>query len=370
MSNTTMSYAALIAFVSVLFSFQPAKAADDLIFEDGFEGPVAIASFTIDNENIVTIAVVGGSATLRWDTNDATTCSASTTPVDSLDDWNGTTVVEIAGEATVNFPEGGVFELQLDCLDIHNNSDSKVVTAQVGSAKMTSFTVTPGTAVRDTNVTLTLDWSSENTSVLGCMGSSNWPDSSTLAASGTQVIDVENIQSDTELTLTCFSEFDEDSSTVVMDVTDPLEDCKVTLTQDTIEDWGVLFGTRWPGPESEQKYREIPRFGYFAVKFETGDVVDNGFLTNIESAGTSGYRYGSVSSCAGNFNVADACQHEWSADTGGIFWDTSPKAPSTKCKLEPNSTYYWNMTFTDGIDPQSSRCDGLFCYTIFQVSNR
>jgi hypothetical protein len=329
-------------------------------------GDVAINSFSINTASNAVLAV-NAAATLRWGTSDAVSCTASSSPVDALGDWNSTTVMGIAGPLTVNFPQAGILNIQLDCTGDNGSTDSKVVTAQVGSANISSFTITPSSATRGTNVTLTATWASDNTAGVGCAGSSNWPNSTALASSGSVPISVNNIQPGTQYTLTCFGEFDEDSKTIAIAVKEPQLVCSTTLTSDTTRDWTSIFREEFPGPSSEQVRITIPTRGYYAVKFNTGDLSDAGFLTNIEASGTSGYRYGSVSQCPGDFNVKDECQHKW-GDTGGIFWDTD--ANDGRCILEQNTTYYWNMTFTDGAAPNSSRCIGSFCETYLQVSNR
>jgi len=144
-------------------------------------------------------------------------------------------------------------------------------------------------------------------------------------------------------------------------------DCStVTLTGDQIR-WGDLFKNIFPGPDYQKVRVEIPETGYLAVRFYTGAAVDDGFLSNIEAAGTPGWRLGAISLCAGKFDAEKACIYKW-GDHGGIPWNTRTSDPA-KCNLKPNTTYYWNITFTDGVDPASSRCAGSYCMTTLTPVN-
>ena len=137
-------------------------------------------------------------------------------------------------------------------------------------------------------------------------------------------------------------------------------DCSTVTLQGHVFQWNSFFMDNWPGPKTQKKRVNIPETGYIALKFYTGKVQDEGAVASIEAAGTHGYRLGSISLCAGKFDVQTECQWKWGTH-GGIFWDTT--GLPDKCNLEANTTYYWNMTFTDGVDPNTSRCVGTFCET-------
>ena len=139
-------------------------------------------------------------------------------------------------------------------------------------------------------------------------------------------------------------------------------DCStVTLTGNQLT-WSSFFKNIWPGPKTEKQRVQIPVGGYLAIKFSTRSVKDVGKLSSIEAAGTHGYRLGSVSRCAGDFIVEDVCKWAWGT-WGGITWDTSGETDTGNCNLDPGEDYYWNMTFTDGVNPNSSRCIGTYCET-------
>ncbi len=346
------------------------QVADDdgVIFKADFEHvpiDVFITSFTVNSQESINLTV-GSTATMQWNTTDADVCVASTTPLAALDDWNLETPINLYGPHAVTFPVAGEYSINLDCSVLGGNPANDSVTVRVADASITTFTVSPGTAMQGDNVILTLEWATENTSV--CYGSANWPNSTSLPASGTRYIDITSINSSIEYTLTCegFAPGDEVFETDNVSVTSCND--SVTLSGQT-KKWTDVFRDSWPGPVSQQVRKTILRNGYYAVRFRTGDVIDTGLFTNIEASGTGGYRLGSISKCPGDFTAIDVetCTHKW-GDSGGIFWDTSGTEEG-HCQLEPNQTYYWNMTFTDGVDPDSSRCIG-FCETYLVVSNR
>jgi hypothetical protein len=131
--------------------------------------------------------------------------------------------------------------------------------------------------------------------------------------------------------------------------------------------WTSFWDASFPGPVYGDEYGVVFRSGYLAVEFNTGDVVDHGLLVTVGTTLTSGTRLGSVSECAGDFDVEPECQHSWGIG-GGITWatDGTPGA----CQLKPNTTYYFNVTFTDGVDLHSTTCDKSPCWARFQHVNR
>ena len=146
---------------------------------------------------------------------------------------------------------------------------------------------------------------------------------------------------------------------------DNYSDCStVTLTGRNIT-WNGFFKDSWPGPKTEKKRVNIPETGYLSLRFRTGNVQDTGAVSSIEAAGTHGYRLGAISECKGKFEAPTACVWRWGT-SGGIRWSTE----GGDCELKSNTTYYWNMTFTDGVDPSTSRCIGTYCETwLIAVNN-
>lgn len=327
-------------------------------------GDVSINSFTLNGQSTADFDV-GSSATVQWGTSDAVSCAASVSPIGSLNDWNATTTIGVTGPATVTFPAAGVFTLKLSCSGDNGSLATAVTTARVGVASITSFAVNPASVEVDTDVDVTLTWSSKN-ATLGCAGSANWPNSDSLPASGERTFSIASIDATQTYTLTCFGEIDEDSRVASLKVIEPTAQCDVTLTSRLVRTWSSIFNTDWPAPNQVQVRVSVPDSGYYALAFNTGDVVDAGLLSNIEASGTHGARFGALSEIAGCFDVADECKHFWGR-SGGIVWDT--EGVEGRCQLKPNTTYYWNMTFTDGFDPTSSTCLGSNCETYLMVVN-
>lgn len=149
-------------------------------------------------------------------------------------------------------------------------------------------------------------------------------------------------------------------------VAPPPAHCSGTALTGVTVNWKDYWGVAFPNPVSSQEFTNVPRNGYLAIKFNTANYVDTGLISTIESIETSGRRLGSISTCPGDFNVADKCKRVWG--TGGdIFWST--KGYSKACILEPNTTYYFNLTFTDGSDPASTECHSARCITKIRAYN-
>lgn len=131
--------------------------------------------------------------------------------------------------------------------------------------------------------------------------------------------------------------------------------------------WNSFFEQSFPFPGYANEYATVTnRYGYFALEFDTENFVDTGSLMTIESTTTSGSRFGSISQCPGDFNVAPECKYVWGTG-GNIIWSTDNY--NGACQLEPNTTYYFNITFTDGFDPTSTSCNNDKCITKVRVYN-
>ena len=143
--------------------------------------------------------------------------------------------------------------------------------------------------------------------------------------------------------------------------------CSSVPLSGTVVSWKDFWLVDFPAPVSDKKFATIPKFGYFAIQFETGNVVDDGKMVSIETTIEDGVRLGSYSKCAGDFDVAPECDFTWGLG-GKLRWATNGLPGA--CQLEANSTYYFNITFTDGFDSSASSCDANNCVTNLDVSNR
>jgi len=338
------------------------------------EGPTEgslISNFTWQNGETDTLLQLGETAVLEWTTADADGCMASTAVADSLEDWKDDTAITTEGPHSVTFNDAGDYVLLLDCIpkDPAGNRDTDAVSVTVVQASIIKFTVTPDSeVVKGEEVSLTFDWETEHTE--SCHG--DWPGSANLALTGTQKISA-TLNTSTEYKLTCtgpggYVVNDIDEVVVPIPTTQLACNDNVTLSGNEVS-WNSFFMVNWPGPKTQKKRVQIPVGGYLAIKFSTRSVKDVGKLSSIEAAGTHGYRLGSVSRCAGDFKVEEVCKWAWGT-WGGITWDTSGEANTGNCNLDLGEDYYWNMTFTDGIDPNTSRCIGTYCETwVIPVNN-
>lgn len=132
--------------------------------------------------------------------------------------------------------------------------------------------------------------------------------------------------------------------------------CSPSPLSGTTSGWSSFFQEPFPDPGFRQQFTSIGATGYKAIRFSTGDVVDNGFMSTLQtSQGTT--RLSAVSQCAGDFDVAEECRAQ--GDHEKINWATDGTAGG--CPLQPNTTYYFNVTFTDGQNPVAdlTRCNPL-----------
>jgi len=141
-------------------------------------------------------------------------------------------------------------------------------------------------------------------------------------------------------------------------------ECVDSTDDSTIKGWTQVFFGAWPYPTYQNvTYQQVPIDGYYAIQFNTGNVVDDGKLSLLENPNTPGRRLASYSECKGDFNVPDECKMIFGLG-GGMWWSTKNRGGA--CELKPNTTYYYNVTFkVDG----ESECVGEPCYISFQYSN-
>jgi len=131
--------------------------------------------------------------------------------------------------------------------------------------------------------------------------------------------------------------------------------------------WADFWGVAFPLPVYDQEETPVLRKGYLAIEFNTSDITANGAFVTVGLTKTSGVRLGAVSECPGDFRVVSECTHKWGVG-GGFGWatDGTPGA----CQLDSEKTYYFNMTFTDGLDPLSSSCTSFVCNVLLRHTSR
>lgn len=238
---------------------------------------------------------------------------------------------------------------------------------------ITSFLVSSPVPVGDST---TISWASANAT--SCTASGNytgWQGNLQTSNDGKSV--VMNTVGTFTLGLTCSDGVTDTTTlnrTVVVEgdvVVDPEPEsaCPVDYVaplSGTSRPWENFWPEEFPLPGYDNDYATILRYGYYALEFSTADIVDTGKFMTVESTTTSGSRFGSVSVCEGDFDVADECKFVWGT-SGGIIWST--EGYDGACELDPNTTYYFNVTFTDGFNDTSSTCNDSKCITKLRVYN-
>jgi len=324
---------------------------------------VAITNFIISPSTIV----AGGSTTVSWNTANAVSCSAS----NGTGGWSGSNIALPSGSKTITATTAGTYTFTLTC-DGATAGDTKTTTYSLvvnpaNSVAITSFIATPASI--NAGGSTTLNWTTTNaTSCTPSGGTGGWSTYSVPLPNGSVAINIPTAGSYT-FSLTCQDGSGGSavkSTVVVVNTVNPTPQCTSGALAGQIVDWKDFWLVDWPKPTYDNRYATIPQTGYYALKFNTGNIVTKGKLYTIETTVTDGVRFGAISQCPGDFSVADECDYMWGI-SGGISWSTDGSAG---CQLAPNSTYYFNVTFTDGNDPTSSTCSSAPCITKIQNYNR
>ena len=236
-----------------------------------------------------------------------------------------------------------------------------------GDVAITSLVASPS-GILEGQSTL-ISWQSQNADTCSAVGGTGGWASASVALSGSKTITIATAGSYV-FTLECTgnSVTVQRNVNVNVNVPTPVPDnCPAPTLNGVTTEWATFWNdVPFPGPIYANEYTDIPRNGYVAIQFNTGDVVDTGLVTTIETTATSGRRLGAISLCPGDFDVPDLCTRVWG--TGGdIYWST--EGYSKACTLQPNTTYYFNVTFTDGVDPLSTECLSTNCVTQIRAKN-
>lgn len=323
-----------------------------------YGGDVAINSFSVSPNTIL----AGGSANLSWSTANADSCTAS----GGVGDWAGS--VATNGTQTITTSVEGTHQFTLTCIGLGDPAVSNVnLTVNSATAvAITSFTASPSTIAE--GETTTLSWATQNASsctASGAVGVDGWSGTVATQSAGTQItIDTAGVYG---FTLTCVdAESGEDVSNSVVTVSQASM-CDEPALTGNIEEWQSFWQVNFPNPTYDNKFLTITRYGYKAIKFNTGNISSNGRFTTIETTVTDGVRLGAISQCPGDFDVEPECNHLWGI-SGSVKWATNGQVGS--CALEPNTDYYINLTYTDGTNPSSSTCNSSPCVTTLQHINR
>jgi len=317
--------------------------------------PVVITDFSASPDSILE----GESTTLSWAIENATSC----TPSSGAGGWDAVSITLPDGNTSISIPAAGDYTFVLICEGASGSQAvaEAVVTVSLPVAAITSFSATPELVAEGESTTIS--WVTEN--AISCTpsgGTSDWDTLDIALPSGSADIVIPAIEPYT-FTLTCEGAAGDVVEETVLVTGD--SSCQSSLTGEVIS-WENFWQVFFPAPISDNKFAAIPRTGFLALKFNTGNIVDDGKMTTIETTITDGVRLGAFSECPGDFDVAPLCRYTWGIG-GGVRWATNGRADA--CQLKPNTSYYFNVTFTDGISGTTSTCSTSRCITNLQYSN-
>ena len=145
----------------------------------------------------------------------------------------------------------------------------------------------------------------------------------------------------------------------------PPTQCNHTTLPTNVRTWQSWWGVAFPGPRYQNgRAYGVPPDGFLSIRFETRGVVDTGSLLLNSNTITTGVKRTSISRCRGDLDVAPECYQAY-GEGGNTQWSTANTIGA--CQLEPNTTYYWNITFTK--PNGGSFCTASRCYITYQHSN-
>jgi hypothetical protein len=329
---------------------------------------------------------------IRWDVSQAVSCAATG---GGTTDWSLEPVVPGAEtgltdgtfEFTIDFTDETSFRLDCDGVDGTNPQFAEVrVTGEAPGVPTVNLLVeglsTYTAQDAETNVRIHWTTSDVDTCVTSG-GNADWDGYQIPAgdvASGEFFLDVDFTES-TEFTLECTRTVDNvadnDLITInvdtVCDISPLAIDMTATARNALTVDWADLFGKTWPEPFTSTKTIVVETSRYMALKFTTPTDVGefDGGIRSVDHPETNGGRYAAISQCPGDFeNVINggsrACKQTITT-TGTLRWTTAPNPEFNECILQPGTTYYYNITFTDGINNDVDACTGTPCLTNLDV---
>jgi len=322
---------------------------------------VAITNFTVSPSTIL----AGGSTTVSWNTANAVSCTAT----NGVGGWANSVIAVPSGSKSITAATAGTYQFTLTCdgsaVGDTKTSSISLAVNPANAVSITSFTATPATITAGQSTTL--GWVTQNaTSCTPSGGTGGWSSLSISVPNGSTQIAIPTAGS-YSFTLTC-----QDAAagtavkSTVVTVNPAGGQCTTPPLTGTVTQWKSFWLVDFPKPTYDNRYATVPRTGYLALQFNTGNIVSNGKLTTIETTVTDGVRLGAISQCPGDFNVAPECDHVWGI-SGGVSWATNG---TSGCQLAPNTTYYFNLTFTDGANSATTTCKASPCITTLQNTNR
>jgi len=320
---------------------------------------VVITSFIASSSSVE----VGENVTFSWQTNNANGCDA----IGGVDGWAATNV-GANNSRTIQTATIGQHTYTLRCSGLNGPAILSVVvdTTSPDVVNITSFTAVPG-AITEGDTT-TISWTTVNAeSCTPTGGTADWTAQLITLPSGSADIAIGSAGTYT-FSLVCqgLAGAPQTRSDVVV-VSPAAQSCDSVTLAGNIVAWGTFWSANFPGPGYENVTNWIiPQKGYLALEFNTANFVDDGKISALENSSTPGIRTGSISQCPGDFDVPAECRYVWGLG-GGLRWATNGKLGA--CDLDPNTMYYFNITFTDGFDLNTSSCNSTPCRINLQHVN-
>lgn len=159
-----------------------------------------------------------------------------------------------------------------------------------------------------------------------------------------------------------------DSAAAVAIVTVEILTCEEpTLDAGIYTTWLAFWDQSFPNSSSQPISQPLNAGHYLGLQFETGAVINNGRFLTLDSVATDGTRLGTISRCFGHFEAPAECTHTWvegQTQTTGIDWTTDDKVGA--CVLKPNTRYFFNVTFTNGVSSSTDTCTSDDCIALIQ----
>jgi len=322
---------------------------------------VAINSFTI----VPNAIFAGDSFTVNWDVSNGVSCVGG----GGVGGWSNVSYTLPTGSVSLTTTRLGVKTFTLTCYGAQaGDSASASATLTISDPAAPPTVAITGFSSSKTTMTegdtTTISWATENaTSCTPSGGAGGWNTKSIGLPSGSANIAISTADTYT-FNLTCVDASANSAvKSAVVTVNPPPTACAASpLGTGDIKTWNSYWGVNFPNPYYDQKYAYVPRTSYLALEFNTGNIVSSGRFTSVETSITGGARIGSISQCPGDFDVSEDCKYAWGIG-GGLNWVTDGGAG---CQLQPNTTYYFNLTHTDGFDPNTTTCSSVPCVTYLQ----
>lgn len=341
----------------VLWSSALVAQAQDLIFEHGFENDpdaVGILSLTANPAFIFE----GEGTTINWTLKDAASCVGT----DGTAAWQAFPFDGNNGSfAVAPLATQGVYPFTLTCTGSTGDppTDTKTINVDVSvppPVQILSFNATPDTIEQGESTTLS--WTLQD--AVSCTtsgGTAQWQALSISSLnSSVQITDLDS-EGIFQFALNCDG-FAGDSAAAVTSVNVENLTCQTpTLDAGNNVSWLSFWGYDFPDSNATAISQAINTGHYLSVQFDTGNIVNNGRFIINDGPGTLATRLATVSRCIGRFEAVSECTHTGAGsatDQNRIDWATDGKTGA--CALEPNTTYFLNVTFTNGVNSDTDSC--------------